>query len=85
MKRSDLYVFWNLRDDGGFWRVDAVVYRKNDPYQMPTYKFDRSFEKDDFDTGSVAEIMDRAEEYLVHLIKTDANLAKWSTNPGAAA
>lgn len=84
MKRSGLYVFWNLRDNEGFWRVDAVVYRKDSQWSDQTYRFEREWEKRDFDSQSIGEVMDRAEEYLAHLIKTDATMAKWYQNPSAA-
>jgi hypothetical protein len=84
MKRSDLTVFWQLRDNEGFWRVDAQVHRKDAERSDQTYIFDREFEKSTMRGQTMDDIMKRAEGYLQHLID-EGTLDKWYDNAGAAA
>jgi hypothetical protein len=84
MKRKDLTVFWQLRDDGGFWRVDATVYRNSDNFYEPSYRLMREFEKKTMRDQSVDTIMKRAEGYLQFLID-NGDLDAWYSAPVDAA
>lgn len=84
MKRSDLVVFWQLRDNEGFWRVDAQVHKKTAERSDGAYIFDREFEKATMKGSSMDDIMKRAEGYLQYLID-QGSLDKWYDNAGAAA
>jgi hypothetical protein len=84
MKRADLTVYWNLQDDGGFWRLDALVYRSAADYEQQVYKFHREFEKKSFDDQSVGTIMKRANGYLDYLI-ANGDLDAWYNSSTHAA
>jgi hypothetical protein len=85
MKRSEFYVQWYLQDDGGFWRVDALVYRNNADYNQQVFKFHREFEKNTFGNDqSVGHIMRRAHGYMDYLMENGA-LDEWYNSPTHAA
>lgn len=85
MKRSELTVLWNIQDDGGFWRVDGLVYCSAGDYAQQTHKFYREFEKGTFGADqSVGHIMRRANGYLDYLIENGA-LDEWFNSPTHAA
>jgi hypothetical protein len=84
MKRADVTVFWNMQDDGGFWRFDALIYRNNADYDQQVYKFHREFEKNSFEDQNVATLMKRANGYLDYLLHS-GQLDDWYNSPTHAA